>query len=580
MSNKPWLKAYEAHVPEHIDYPETPLPDVLRLTARDHADRTAMLFKGARLTYGEFDSAVNRFAAGLQRLGVKKGDRVALHLPNCPQYPIAYYATLRIGAIVVPCNPLYQSHEMTYQLNNSGAEVIVTLSSLYPLIRDIRADTRLRHVVVAQIKTYFPPLLRLLFTLLLEAKKGHRVSIAGDANTRWFSDVMKTAPSRPDPVDVRPGDTAILMYTGGTTGVSKAAQLTHRNIVVNAYQCKEWLNAPSASDIVMTQLPLFHCYGMTTCMNLSVMTANTMILVPDPRDLDDVIATIVRHKPTLYPGVPAIYNSINNYPDIGKYSLQSIRACISGAAGLPVEVQERFQALTGARLIEGYGLSEASPVTHANPLFGDNRIGTIGVPWPDTEVKIVDADTGTRVMQVGEPGELCIRGPQVMPGYWNMPDETANALRPDPAGGGAWLYTGDIATMDEDGYFRIVDRKKDLILSSGGLKIHPREIEDLLYQHPKVLEAGAVGVQLDAEHGDRVKAFVVLKPGQTATEDEIIAFCRENLASYKVPKSVEFRDALPKTAVGKVLRRQLRTEELNRRPMARPEPEPVEKVAV
>jgi long-chain acyl-CoA synthetase len=559
MKPKPWLAFYEPHVPEYIDYPDTTLPAVLQHTAARYPDQTAMIFKGARLRYADFNQAVDRFAAALQRLGVKKGDRVAVHLPNCPQYPIAYYAILRIGGVVVPCNPLYQSHEMIHQLNDSGAQIIVTLSSLYPLIKTIRPETPLRHVVVAQIKTYFPPVLRTLFTLLMEKKKGHRVDLAGEPNTHWFTDLMASAPARPQPVEVRPEDTAVLMYTGGTTGVSKGAQLTHRNIFVNAYQCKVWLNSSEARDITMTQIPLFHCYGMTTCLNLSVLSANTMLLVPDPRDVEDVIATIARFKPTLYPGVPAIYNTINNHPHAAKYDLKSIRACISGAAGLPVEVQQRFQALTGARLVEGYGLSETSPVTHANPVFGENRIGTIGLPWPDTEVKIVDVDTGTLVLGAGEPGELCIRGPQVMKGYWNMTTETANALRPDPDGNGPWLYTGDIAMMDQDGYFRIVDRKKDLILSTGGLKVHPREIEDVLYEHPKVLEAGAVGVPVE-EGGERVKVCVVCKPGQSATEAEIIEFCKARLAPYKVPRFVEFRETLPKSVIGKVLRRQLRGE--------------------
>jgi long-chain acyl-CoA synthetase len=303
---------------------------------------------------------------------------------------------------------------------------------------------------------------------------------------------------------------------------------------------------------------------MTTCLNLSAIIASTMVMIPDPRDLHDVIKTIDKFRPTLYPGVPALYNAINNFPDLASYDLRSIKACISGAAGLPVEVQERFQRLTGARLVEGYGLSEASPVTHANPLFGMNCIGTIGLPWPDTEVKIVDVDTGVETLGIGEVGELCIRGPQVMKGYWNNPEETANALRPDPLGGSPWLHTGDIAVMDDDGYFKIVDRKKDMILGAGGYNIYPREIEDLLYEHPKVLEAGAVGIP-SGEKGDRIKVFIVLKPGHTATVDEIIAFCRENLAPYKVPKFVEFRDQLPKSTVGKILRRELLAEELNTR---------------
>jgi long-chain acyl-CoA synthetase len=421
----------------------------------------------------------------------------------------------------------------------------------------IRSDTGLRHVIVAQIKTYFPGMLRLLFSLLLEEKKGHRVSIAGDANTHWFTDLLEAAPPRPKPIAVGRDDLAVLMYTGGTTGVSKGAMLTHRNLLVNAYQCRAWLNAEPAVHITMTQVPLFHSYGMTTCLNLGVVIASSMLLVPDPRDLDDVVHTLFRYKPTLYPGVPAIYNSINNYPDIAKYRLSSIRICISGAAGLPVEVQERFQALTGARLVEGFGLSEASPVTHANPIFGENRVGTIGLPWPDTEVKLVDVETGEREVAPGEPGELCVRGPQVMKGYWNMPEETANVLRRDPAdpAGSPWLYTGDVATMDADGYFKIVDRKKDMILGPGGYNIYPREIEDVLYKHPAVLEVAALGVREDLH--ERVKVFVQLKPGATASEADIIGFCKENLAPYKVPRYVEFREQLPKTIVGKILRREL-----------------------
>lgn len=555
-TQKPWMKSYEAHVPEWIEYPDTPLAEVLIKTAQNYPERAAIVFKGARLSFRALNEAVDRFAAALQKLGVKKGGRVALHLPNCPQYVIAYYATQRIGGIVVPCNPLYQAHEMLHQLNDSGAEVLVTLSSLYPLVARVRTGTPLRHIVVAEIKTYFPPALKLLFTLLMEKKKGHRVRLAGEENTYRFTQLMATAPPRPHPVQVGMEDTAVLMYTGGTTGISKGAQLTQRNILANAYQCKYWLNAPDGQEITLTQIPLFHCYGMTTCMNLAVLIANTMVLIPDPRDLLDIIKSIHRYRPTLYPGVPAMYNAINNYAQITKYDLSSIKACISGAAGLPVEVQQRFSAITGARLIEGYGLSEASPITHANPLFGDNRIGTIGLPWPDTEVKIVDVDTGLHELGVGEIGELCVRGPQVMKGYWNMPGETANALRPDEHGGKPWLHTGDIAVMDEAGYFKIVDRKKDMILGAGGFNVYPREIEDVLYEHPKVMEAAAVGIPVD-EKGERIKVYIVLKPGESATEAEIIAFCRENLAPYKLPKYVEFRDQLPKTMVGKILRREL-----------------------
>ena len=551
---KPWLKFYELHVPEHIDYPKITMPVALEQTARKYPDHTALIFKGTKITYREYNEAVDRFAAALQGLGVKKGDRVAVHLLNCPQFPIAYYAILRIGGIVVPCNPVYTAREIRHQLNDSGAEVVVTLSLMYPLIKQIRAETNLRHVIVANIKTYLPPVLRFLFTLVKEKKGGHRVDISGDTNTYWFTELLAKGPAKPQPVEVTWDDTAVLMYTGGTTGVSKGAQLTHQNILVNAYQCKVWINAGEAEDVSLTALPLYHSFAMTTCMNMDTLIGAAMLLIPDPRDLEDVLKNITKHKPTFYPGVPAMYVAINNYPDLSKYDVSSIKACVSGAAGLPVEVQKRFQELTGARLVEGYGLSEASPVTHANPIWGDNRVGTIGVPWPDTEAKIVDVETGEKVLGVGEEGELCIRGPQVMKGYWNMPQETAHTLRD------GWLYTGDIAVMDQDGYFKIVDRKKDMILGAGGFNIYPREIEDVLYEHPKVKEVAAVGIPVE-EKGERVKVYVVLKEGETATEQEIIEFCRQNLAPYKVPKFVEFRTELPKTMVGKILRRALLEEE-------------------
>jgi long-chain acyl-CoA synthetase len=560
---KPWLKFYEPHVPEHIEYPTMTLSAAQEETARKHPDHTAIIFKDYRISHREFNDLINRFAAALQGLGVKKGDRVAVHLPNCPQFPIAYNAVLRIGGIVVPCNPVYTARELKHQISDSGAEVIVTLSATYPIVQKILAQTALQHVVVAKIKTYFPPLLKLLFTLLREKKDGHRVDITGQANTYWFTDLLEEAPAKPEPVELSWEDTAVLMYTGGTTGVSKGAQLTHKNVWVNAYQTKVWTNAQDREEITLATLPLFHSYGMTACMNTGAIIAGTMVLIPDPRDTDDILKTIEKHRPTLYPGVPAMYVAINNHPQVGEYDLGSIKACNSGAAALPVEVQERFQELTGARLVEGYGLSEASPITHANPIYGDSRIGTIGLPWPDTEAKIVDVESGEKTMPVGEVGELCVRGPQVMKGYWNMPTETANALRPDPEGGDPWLHTGDLSTMDEDGYFRIVDRKKDMILGAGGFNVYPREIEEVLYEHPKVLEAAAVGIPMEGK-GERVKAFVILKEGQTADEEEIIAFCRENLAPYKVPKFVEFRDELPKTMVGKILRRELVQEELEK----------------
>ncbi|MGQ9584843.1 MAG: long-chain-fatty-acid--CoA ligase [Anaerolineae bacterium] len=551
---KPWLTHYDQGVPATIDYPQVPLDQNLTTSASKFPDNPAIIFFNRKLTYRELNDLVDRFAAGLQQLGVKKGDRVAVHLPNCPQFPIAYYGILRAGAIVVPCNPLYVARELEHQIADSGAEVIVTLSSFYKTVNSIRQAAGLKHVIVAKIKEYFPPLLSLLFTLLKEKKEGHFADITGHANTTWFQDFLQSAPPKPKPVEVTPGDTGVLMYTGGTTGVPKGAQLTHRNLMANALQTRAWVaDVREGREIVLTALPLFHSYGMTTCMNLAIAVASAMLLIPNPRDIKNILGNINKHQPTLFPGVPTMYVAINNYPEIAKYNVRSIRACISGAAPLPAEVQTRFQELTGAKLVEGYGLSEATPVTHANPIYGKNKIGTIGLPFPDTEAKIVDLETGEKDLPVGEIGELVVRGPQVMKGYWNMPTETANVLRD------GWLFTGDIAKMDEEGYFAIVDRKKDMIIA-GGFNIYPRDIEEVLYEHPKVKEAVAAGVP-DEYRGETVKVYIVLKEGETATEEEIIEYCRQNLAKYKVPRLVEFRKELPKTMVGKILRRALVEEE-------------------
>jgi long-chain acyl-CoA synthetase len=442
---------------------------------------------------------------------------------------------------------------LEFQLNDSGSQTIICLSRLYPYVRMVRPNTRLKNVIVTNIKEYFPPKLQAVFTQFVEEKEGHRATIAADEH--WFQDVLNGAPATQPNVAVKPEDTAVLLYTGGTTGVPKAAEITHKNVVANAFQCKEWVaNVPRETyEATIVALPLYHSYAMTVCMNNAVLQASTMILIPDPRNLVHLLKSIDCHHPTYFPGVPTMYNACLNYPELSKYNLKSIKACLSGAAPLPIEVQTKFQELTGARLVEGYGLSEATPVTHDNPLFGDNRIGTIGVPFPDTDSKIVDLETGETELPPGEPGELIVKGPQVMKGYWNKPDETRLALR------NGWLYTGDIAVMDADGYFKIVDRKKDMIIA-GGYNIYPRDVEEVLYQHPKILEAAVAGIA-DPHRGETVKAYVVLKPGETATAEDIIAFCRERLAAFKAPKLVDFRDSLPKTMIGKVLRRQLIAED-------------------
>jgi len=569
--DKIWLKHYDPGVPERIDYPRHPLPTNLERAAQAYPNSIAVIYGAVveplggrlmdtRLTYRELSEAVDRLAAGLQQLGVKKGDRVGILMPNVPQFIIAYYAILKIGAIVVPTNPLYTGREVAHQMSDSGAETLITISLFYPMIQSIRPKTKLKHVIVANVKEYFPGLLRLLFTLAMEKKTGHRADISGDANTYWFQEFLKGAPAKPQPVPagVQPEGLAVLMYTGGTTGISKGAMLTHANLMANVVQGYYWVAGREGQEGCLAALPLFHSFGMTCCMNIAIYLAAAIILIPDPRNLDHVLKSIVQHRPSLFPGVPTMYVAINNFPGIEGYDLSSLRACISGAAGLPQEVQQRFMELTGARLVEGYGLSEASPVTHANPIYGQNKIGTIGVPWPDTEVKIVDLGTGEMEMPQGEIGELVIKGPQVMKGYWNMPEETAMVLRTDEEGQ-TWLYTGDIARMDEDGYFQIVDRKKDMIIA-GGFNIYPRDIEEVLYEHPKVKEVVAAGVP-DEYRGETVKVYIVLKEGQTATEEEIIEFCRGKLAKFKVPRLVEFRAELPKTMVGKILRRVLVEEE-------------------
>ncbi len=553
-----WLKNYEKQVPHTLDYPERPLHTNLEETARKYPDGTATIFLNHKIPYKELNELADRFAAALQQLGVKKGDRVAIYMANCPQFVASYYGALKAGAIAVTFNPLYAAREVEHQLKDSGAETIVVMSRFYPIVKQVRANTALKHVIVTNIKEYFPPLIKLLFTLAKEKKEGDAQDISGDANTYWFQDLIAKAPAKPTPVEVDPSETACLLYTGGTTGVPKGAELSHGNLMANAVMCRAWLHdAREAGETTLTALPLYHSYAMTTCMNQSMYLAGEMILIPNPRDIPGLMKMIDKHKPTLFPGVPTMYVAFNNFPDIDKYDVSSIRACISGAAGLPVEVQKRFQELTGAHLVEGFGLSEASPVTHGNPVFGDNRLGTIGLPWPDTEARIVDVETGIRDMPIGEPGELIIRGPQVMKGYWNMPDETAIALRE------GWLYTGDIATMDEDGYFRIVDRKKDMIIA-GGFNIYPRDVEEVLYENPKVQEVVVAGIP-DPYRGETVKAYIILKEGETATEDEIIQFCKGKMAKYKVPTAVEFRTELPKTIVGKILRRMLVEEEEKRR---------------
>jgi len=554
-----YAKSYDADVPAHLEYPLVPLHALLDDAAESYPDSTATIFFNARRSYASLLKDAKRFSAGLRALGVKKGDRVAIDLPNCPQFLIAFFGALRIGAVVVPCNPLYTPPELRFQLADSGAETIVVLSRVYPAVKAAREGTQVRNVIVTNIKEEMPPILRTLFTLAKEKKEGHRQAFEHDPGAIAFQKVL-TLTGDDSAADVGADELALLQYTGGTTGTSKGAMLSHRALVANTIQCKAWFGSALTDgvDAVMAVMPLFHVYGLTTVMNFAVQSGAAMILEPQ-LDLEHVLKDIQTHRPKLFHGAPRIYNAVINSPLATKYDLRSIVACISGSAPLMMETARKFKELTGANLVEGYGLTEASPVTHCNPVLdpAKNRIGTIGLPFPDTEGRLVDLETGERDVVPGEAGELVIRGPQLMDGYYNNPEETAQTLRD------GWLHTGDIATIDADGYVAIVDRKKELIIVSG-YNVYPREVEEALATHPAVLEAAAIGVPHPIK-GEEVKAFVVLKPGQTATADELIAFCREQLAPFKVPKAVELRDTLPKTLIGKVLRRQLAEEDKRKR---------------
>lgn len=560
MTDRPWLALYEEGVPASVDWPRARLDELLYRTALEYPNRAALAFFDRTISYTDLDIAVDRFSAGLQRLGVEPGDRVSVMMPNCPQLVIAYEAVWRCGGVVVPSNPLYTAAEFAHQAADAGSTVAIVLSSLYELVEAARQETPIEHVVVANIKDYFTGPMKALFTLFRERKDGHRATLHDDGAGHWWHDIE--VDDRPEPVSVDAGSPAVFMYTGGTTGVPKAAVLSHDNLNANAHQVMSFVpQLRHGREVVLTALPLTHAYAITVGLNLAVAGAFTQVLVPDPRDLGGLLAAIDKHKPTVLPGVPTLYAAIARHRHVksGKYDVSSIEYCISGAAPLPPDVHREFTEVTGAHLVEGYGLSEASPVTHCNPVHGGDEVGTIGVPLPGTDAIIVDEDQERMVLGPGKRGILCVAGPQVMSGYWKRDDETKHTMHTDEAGT-TWLHTGDVATMDASGRFRIVDRKKDMILGSGGLNVYPREIEDVLHEHPAVAGAGVVGVPPGAVN-QRAMAFVVLAPGATVTEDELIAFCRERLARYKVPREIEFRDELPTSFVGKVVRRRLLEDE-------------------
>lgn len=564
--HKPWLATYPADVPMSLaPFPEVSVFSMLAESARRFPDKPAVAWFGRHMSYRELLAEVERFSAVLAGLGVRKGDRVGLVLPNSPQYVIAYYAIVRLAAIVVGNNPLYTQRELAHQLTDAGIKVAVVLDQLYPLVAAVREEAGVGEVVVTKLTDYMKFPLKQFAPIKLKKDAKHEGKpwppVPSGAAVKWWASLMRSAGPAPRATDVdAKNDPAGFIYTGGTTGLSKGAMLSHFNIVSNSMQSAAWFSdLRDGEDAIMCVLPFFHSYGMTVGMNLGVYRAAKLILVPR-FELHMVLKEVQREKPTLFPGVPRLYIALNEAEQSKKYDLRSIKVCLSGAAPLPPAVAEEFATITGgARLVEGYGLTEASPVTHANPIDGRARSGCIGLPIPDTDCKIVDLEDPDRVVAIGRRGELAIMGPQVMMGYWNRPEETALTIR------NGWLYTGDIAVVDEEGYFRIVDRKKEMILVSG-FNVYPTEVEQVLFRHPKVMKVCVLGVP-DETTGEAVKAFVVLRPGESATPEDIIEWSRDpanGLTGYRVPKRIEFRDSLPETLVGKVLRRVLLEEERHR----------------
>jgi long-chain acyl-CoA synthetase len=553
-----WIAHYDKGVPASIEYPNQPLFHFLEESARKYPDRACTIFKGAVISFKEMDAITDSVAAALVDLGVKKGDRVGIFMPNTPQFVMAYFGILKAGGVVVAINPLFTPLEIADQASDAGIEIMFVMTNFYKTIKAAQPNTKIRKLILTNLKETLPPILRLLFTLAREKKGGFRIEGGLSEGDVWMKDLLTKykAASKPN-VDISPDDTALFQYSGGTTGISKGAVASHRNVVANTLEIKAWfVIMEDGKETLLMAIPLYHVYGMVAGMLYAISTGASMIIVPNARDIPDVLENIKKYKPTTFPGVPTLYNAINNHPDVkaGKVNLRSIKACISGSAPLLRETKEKFEELSGGKVFEGYGLSEAPTATHCNPLMGINKTSSIGMPLPDVDCKVISLDDGETEMPLGEIGELVINSPQVMKGYHNMPTETANSLR-KLKDGKTWLFTGDIVRMDEDGYFYVVDRKKELI-KPGGFQVWPREVEEAIAAYPKVLEVGVAGIP-DPYRGETVKAWIVLKPGESATADEIKAFCKERLAGYKVPTHYEFRTELPKTTVGKILRREL-----------------------
>jgi long-chain acyl-CoA synthetase len=551
MAERIWHHFYDEGVPFEFEPPEEPLFIQLEKAALKFPQVIATDFMGACLTYQQLAEQVNRFASSLSAMGVEPGDRIAIMLPNCPQIIIAYYAALSIGAVVVMTNPMYVEREMAHQFADAGVKVLVGLDHLMPRIEKVWIETPVEQLIITSIRDYLPFPLNVLYPLKARKQKLN-LRVPYGESVHSFKSLVENSAGNPPRPEVAMDEVALLQYTGGTTGIARGAMLTHRNLMANVIQLMVWCPLKRGEERILCVLPFFHVLGMTVLMNLSICWGASMILLPR-FEINHFLKTAVKARPTIAVLVPTIFTAMVNSPKISKCDISSINYCFSGSAPLPIEIMDQFEEITGGIILEAYGLTEASPVTHANPIKGKRKPGSVGIALSSTDARIMDLESGTRELPVGEPGELVVQGPQVMKGYWNMEEETAETLRD------GWLYTGDIAYMDADGYVFIVDRKKDMIIAAG-YNVYPREIDEVLYEHPKIADAVSIGVP-DAYRGETVKVFIVVKPEETLTEEEVIAHCREKLAAYKVPRMVEFRQELPKSMVGKVLRKELRAEE-------------------
>lgn len=567
-AERPWTQSFDDGMPTSLDFPDVPLHQFIKDTTKRIPHNTALITPAVlpvlgriskEVTFAELDRASDAMAAALVDLGLKKGDRVAIVMPNSVAFVVSFYAILKAGGVVAATNPTYPADKMTYQINDSGAEFVLTLTLFYNLVKQIQPKTQLKTVIVANIKEYLPGIAKFLFTIAREKKDGHYLKDV-QSGDYWFQDLLTKHDGQQSSVEVTSEDLAIFQYTGGTTGVSKAAMAQHKALVANMLQLECILNVfnvPPEDDVFLGGIPFFHVYGLVVVVSMSVYRGSKIVLVPNARDIDDVIGNIHTFQPTLFPAVPALYNAINNHPKIknGEIDLSSLRYCISGSAPLPLATKDEFERLSGGSVREGFGMSEAPTATHTAPIYKENRAGSIGLPLPEMDMRIVSLDDGDTDVPVGELGELLMAGPNVMTGYYGMPTETENTLREKD--GKTWLYTGDIARMDEDGYFFIIDRKKDMALI-GGFNVYPTEVEKAIKSYPAVFEVGVAVIPHPEKTGqEALKAWIVLKPGQSATADDIMKHCESKLAQYEIPRRISFIDELPKSAVGKTLRREL-----------------------